>query len=91
MWARDGACFSSTFRAVSRPLAWCVIRLCIQYTAGAASMAGAWSIHWPVRPVRGLYGPLDLRQSSVASRGFQTYQTNMSVTRQFIRYIVSDA
>jgi len=29
--------------------------------AGAANMAGAWFIHrpvWPVRPVRGLYGPV---------------------------------
>jgi len=29
--------------------------------AGVASMAGAWFIHWPVRPVwpmRGLYGPI---------------------------------
>ena len=25
--------------------------------AGTASMAGAWFIHWPVRPVHGLYGP----------------------------------
>jgi len=28
----------------------------IQYTAGSASMASAWFIHWPVRPVCGLYG-----------------------------------
>jgi len=34
---------------------------CIQYTADAASMAGAWFTHWPVRPVRGLYGPVDKR------------------------------
>jgi len=34
----------------------------IQYMAGAASMAGAWFIHWPVRPVRGLHGP-HVRQS----------------------------
>jgi len=25
--------------------------------AGAAKIAGAWFIHWPVRPVRGLYRP----------------------------------
>jgi len=25
--------------------------------ADAASMAGAWFMHWPVQPVRGLYGP----------------------------------
>jgi len=25
--------------------------------AGAATMAGAWCIHWPVLPVRGLYRP----------------------------------
>ena len=31
--------------------------LCNQ--AGAASMAGAWFIHWPVRPMRGLYRPVD--------------------------------
>jgi len=36
-------------------LAWCIIWPCIQYTAGVASMAGAWFIHWPVR---GLYGPI---------------------------------
>jgi len=35
-------------------LAWCIIRPCIQYTAGAASMAAAWFIHWPVH---GSYGP----------------------------------
>ena len=31
--------------------------------AGAAKMAGAWFIHWPVRPVwpvRGLYGPQNI-------------------------------
>jgi len=49
-----GACFSLTFWTVWRPLAWCIIRPCIQYTAGVASMAGAWFIHWLVR---GLYGP----------------------------------
>jgi len=49
----DPHTFSLTFWAVSRPLAWSVglIRQCIslQYTAGAASMAGAWFIHWPVK------------------------------------------
>jgi len=54
---RDGACFSLTFWTVWRFLAWSIIRPCIQYTAGAASMVGAWFIHWPVWPVRGLYGP----------------------------------
>ena len=32
-----------TFWTVWRPLAWSIIRPCIQYTAGAASMAGACS------------------------------------------------
>jgi len=53
----DGACFWLTFWTVGWPHAWCIIRPCIQYTAGAASMAGAWFIHWPVQPmwpVRGL-------------------------------------
>jgi len=37
----------------------------MQYMAGAASMAGAWFIQWPVRPmhtvwpVNGLYGALE--------------------------------
>jgi len=34
-----------------------IIRPCIQHTVGAASMASAWFIYWPMRPVRGLYGP----------------------------------
>jgi len=33
--------------------------------AGAASMAGAWFIHWAVRPVCGFYGPL---QTGAGSR-----------------------
>ena len=39
----DVVCFSLTFGTVWRPLAWCIIRPCIQYTVSAASMAGAWS------------------------------------------------
>jgi len=40
----------------------------MQYAAGAASMDGAWFIHWPERvtperPVRGLYGPLKSLES----------------------------
>jgi len=36
-------------------------RQCVLYIkAGAATMAGAWFVHWPVRPVRGLYGPVNL-------------------------------
>ena len=45
-----------------------VLRPCMQYAAGAASMDGAWFIHWPERvtperPVRGLYGPLKSLES----------------------------
>jgi len=39
----NGACFSLTFWTVWQPLAWRIIRPCIQYTAGAASMASACS------------------------------------------------
>ena len=38
--------------------------------AGAASMASAWFIHWPVRPVwpaRGLYGPVPIGNYSPIS------------------------
>jgi len=44
----DSACFSLTFWTVCQPLAWCIIWPCMQYMASAASMAGAWFIHWPV-------------------------------------------
>jgi len=39
-------------------IAWCVIRPCIQYTAGAASMAGACSYtgRGHINQLRGLYG-----------------------------------
>jgi len=30
----------------------------IQYTAGPANITSAWFIHWPMWPVRGLYGPI---------------------------------
>jgi len=38
-------------------------------------MAGAWFIHWPVRPVRGLYGPKggcakSVEQLTVDTQGF---------------------
>jgi len=45
----DGTCFYWTFWSLTAP--------CLMYTGGAASMVGAWFIHWPVRPMRGLYGP----------------------------------
>jgi len=35
--------------------------------AGAASMAGAWFMHWPVR---GLYGPVLRREESLRWEGF---------------------
>jgi len=41
---------------------------CMLYIkAGAASMARAWFIHWPVQPVCGLYGPV-AREHGVARR-----------------------
>jgi len=44
----DGVYFSLTFWTVWRSFAWCILRPCIQYKAGAASTAGACFIHWPV-------------------------------------------
>ena len=36
---------------------WCG-RCVMIYEAGLVSMSGAWFLHWPVRPERGLYRPL---------------------------------
>ena len=35
------------------------MRCMLYINAGAATMASAWFIHWQVRPVRGLYGPVN--------------------------------
>ena len=45
-------------------------RFVLYIKAGAASMASAWFIHWPVRPVwpvRGLYGPVPIGNYSAIS------------------------
>ena len=71
----DSACFSLTFWTVPQPLAWCIIRPCIQYTAGVASLAGAWFTHWPVRPMCGLYGPVLPQVPSVLPHFWQLWYT----------------
>ena len=46
----DGACFLlDILESLMAP--------CLMYMGGAASMVGAWFVHWPVRLMRGLYGP----------------------------------
>ena len=61
--SRWGRCvlFINILDSLTAPCFMCNMPL-IQYTAGAASMAGAWFIHWLVRLVRGLHGP-HVRQS----------------------------
>jgi len=59
----------------SQPIDWCIIRPCIQYTAGVASLAGAWFTHWPVRPMCGLYGPVLPQVPSVLPRFWQLWYT----------------
>jgi len=57
--SRRGRCvlFTNILDSLTVP---CLVYNTAMYrdTAGAASMAGAWFIHWQVRPVRGLYGPV---------------------------------
>ena len=54
----------------------CLVYNKAMYTvAGAASMAGAWFIHWPVWPMRGLYGPAVVSQPFATEIGHRCLHT----------------